>query len=697
MLREKPVNKRFIVYSAFTLLIVFVLSLRLFMVQIVNGEKYLKEAEKKSVRNVVIPAPRGEIVDRFGNPLVTNKMGYAVQIQRTNIYNKEFDDILLKTYKLLKEKNQEVEEELPISFYPYEFTFKEKYEDEERAKKAESEWKEKWDIDSSLSAKETLYELKERYKIENGYTEDEIRMIVGVRYDMVLKNFSVSLPYTMAENIDMEILTIIKENESEYPCVSVVAKYERQFPNGQLAAHILGRTGQISGEEYEAMKNDGYKLTDHIGKQGIEKVCENYLRGVDGVAGFVQTSDGFKENPDARVEAIPGNYAVLTIDSKMQEVLENSLESTILGIRERGDGYKNAGGDAAGGAAVVLDVNSGEVLAIASYPTYDPNFYNENYTKLAENKFNPMWNRAIGGAYAPGSTFKMLTSIAALEEGVITPSTVIEDEGVYKFYDDYQPKCWIYTRNGTTHGPTTVASALENSCNYFYYETGRLLGIEKLNKYQKMFGLGEKSGIELSLEESKGTVAGPEERERIGGRKWSGGDTIQASIGQSDNLITPIQLANYVATLVNGGKRYMPHIIKEIRSPETGKIIKTVKPEIIEDLDIDEKNLKAVMKGMLGVTQDGTASSVFENYPVAVGGKTGSAQVATGSDNGVFVAFAPYDDPQIAIAIVVEHGNSGGDVAPVARSIFNYYFGISDNEEETPRPNKYVPSMTLRR
>lgn len=696
MNKRKIINKRFIVYAAFSFAIILMICVRLFWMQIVKGNDYLKMAEQKGIRNVIIPAPRGEIVDRYGKPLVTNKTGYALQIQRTNLYNEEFDDMILKTYKLIREKNQQACEDLPISFYPFEFTFKDTAENEETAKKAEKDWKKRWEIDENLTAPQVMEVLKKRYAIKDGYTNDELRMIVGVRYDMVKNNFSVSIPYMMAENIDMEFVTVIKENEADFECVSVVDQYVREYPEGTLAAHILGRVGKISDTEYESMKNDGYKLTDDVGKQGIEKVCEKYLRGRDGKREYLQTSDGFEENVNARIDAEAGNYVMLTIDGEMQRILEESLAKTIENIRNKGSGKKNSGGDASAGAAVVLDVNSSDVLAMASFPTYDPNRFNELYSQMLNDDLKPMWNRAIGGAYAPGSTFKMLTSIAALEERVITPSTVIKDEGIYKYYPDYQPKCWIYTKTGRTHGDCTVASALENSCNYFYYETGRLLGIEKLNKYQKSFGMGQYTGIELSSEEAKGTVAGPEERERTGGRKWSGGDTIQASIGQSDNLITPIQLANYVAALVNGGKRYRPHLIKEVRSPSDGSLVYEVKPEIIEDMNLSETNVNEVLKGMLDVTQEGTASSIFETYPVKIGGKTGSAQVASGSDNGVFVAFAPYDNPQIAIAIVVEHGNSGGDVAPISRAVFDYYFNIKNNTEEQQPISRQQPMTLIR-
>ncbi len=682
MKNGRTVNKRLIVYAVFAFVIILLICVRLFWMQIVLGDKYLTMAEQKGTRNVIIPAPRGEIVDRFGMPLVVNKTGYALQIQKTNANNDEFDNRILQLYLLAKEKNQKICEELPISFYPFNFTFSDEAEGEEEAKKAELEWKKKWELEGDLSAEEVVYALKERFNIRDGYSPDEIRMIVGVRYDMVRNNFSVSTPYTFASDIDMEFVTVIKESGDEFECASVVDEYVRNYPNGEFATHILGRVGKISDTEYEALKDEGYKFTDEIGKQGIEKVCEQYLRGEDGKREYFQTNNGFEERNEFRVEAKAGNYVMLTIDGTMQAVLENSLKETIGQIRRRGEGYKNVGGDAFAGAAVVLDVNSGEVLAMASYPTYDPNSFNEIYSQMIKDETKPLWNRAIGGAYAPGSTFKMLTSIAALEENVVDVNTTIEDEGVYKFYPDYQPKCWIYSRTGKTHGACDVAKALENSCNYFYYEVGRLMGIDKLNRYQRLFGLGDYSGIELSQEEAKGTVAGPEERKRVGGREWSGGDTIQASIGQSDNLITPIQLANYVATLVNGGKRYKPHLVKEVRSPADGSLVYEPEIEVLEDIDLKDENIGEVLQGMLDVTQEGTASSIFEGYPVKIGGKTGSAQVAKGSDNGVFVAFAPYDNPQIAVAIIVEHGNSGGDVAPISRAVFDYYFNINNSEEE---------------
>ena len=351
------------------------------------------------------------------------------------------------------------------------------------------------------------------------------------------------------------------------------------------------------------------------------------------------------------------------------------MEQTITSIRQRGgDPSAKSGGDANTGAAVVLDVNNGDVLAMATYPTYNPSLFNEQYSQLLKNPHKPMWNRAIGGTYPPGSTFKMLTSIAALESGVITPNTYINDEGVYRFYQDYQPACWLWRQNHTTHGSLNVSGALAHSCNYFYYEVGRLTGINTMNDYAKRFGLGELTGIELTGEESRGRLAGPEDRTRQNAGQWRGGDTLQAAIGQSENLFTPIQLANYIATIANGGTRYKPHIIKSVRSAIDNKVLMQTESEIIDIVELKTENLLAVKQGMLDVTENGTAQSAFRGYEIKVGGKTGSAQVPTGSDNAVFVAFAPYDKPQLAIAVIVEHGNKGSDVTPIVKAVFDNYF-----------------------
>jgi len=363
---------------------------------------------------------------------------------------------------------------------------------------------------------------------------------------------------------------------------------------------------------------------------------------------------------------------MLTIDIRLQEVLERLLESNIKRIAATMPAGK--GQDIAGGSAVVIDVRTGEILALASYPTYHLEQFSQDYRALAADPLNPMFDRAISGLYAPGSVFKMVSAVAGLETGVITPKTRIVDRGIYTYYaPNYTPKCWIYTAQNRTHGSLDVVGAIKNSCNYFFYETGRLAGIGAIEDYGKQLGLGELSGIELAGE-AKGQVAGPVERKAAGGL-WFPGDTLGAAIGQSDHLFTPLQLVNYVATLVNGGIHYKPTLFKSAFSYNYDRTLHINRPVVLNELNLKPETAAAVKQGMGEVTENGTASAVFRDYEVHVGGKTGSVQVGGGrSDNGVFAAFAPYDEPEIAIVIVVEQGGTGGNIAPIARDFFEAYF-----------------------
>ncbi|MBR0277515.1 MAG: penicillin-binding protein 2, partial [Clostridia bacterium] len=384
--------------------------------------------------------------------------------------------------------------------------------------------------------------------------------------------------------------------------------------------------------------------------------------------------------------AVPGNNVALTIDLELQKIAEESLESTIKSISTRSESY-----GASAGAVVVIDVNNGEILAIASYPTYNQNTFNEDYKTLYENEAKPMWNRAISGTYAPGSTFKMLTAVAALESGVISTSEKINDTGIYKYYESsgYSPVCWYFSDYGIGHGPQNVTQAIENSCNYYFYEVGRRMGIDNLAKYGKKFGLGEYTGIELTGE-SKGIFASKEYRKKIGS-VWYPGDTLQAAIGQSDHLFTPLQLANYVATLANGGTRYNVHIIKEVKSGTDSKVILSNQPEAIDKVDISKTNYDAIMNGMKAVSETGTASNVFASFEISVGGKTGTASVSKGTANALFVATAPLENPQIAIAIVVEHGGHGNYVAPIAKNIISYYINPKITDGKNKVTNTLIP------
>ena len=653
-----------IAFVIFVVSVLFLLCIvRLVNLQIINGENYRKVSEAKLHTSMTIKAPRGNIVDRHGEILVTNRSGFSVTIKDMGLKRKELSAMLHKLVVTLKRENVEFSYSLPISKEkPYRFNFS-----GENQKEKILNWLEDNNFNKDNSADDVITKLYDAYVIDSSYSEDDKRLICDIIYDMKKKGFSNFNPYTLLDDVDGEIVAIVKENSADFKGVEITESSVRAYPNGSMLAHVLGNVGIIYQEEYEKLKTKNYSMDALIGKQGIELVYESYLKGEDGIRGFEQTIEG-SENIVTSTPAQKGDTVMLTIDRDLQEVADKALADTINSISASVP-------DCNAGSVVCVDVNNGEILSMASYPSYNPWEYNKKYDSLIKNPANPVWNRAIGGAYEPGSTFKMLTAIASLEEGIVTPSELIYDEGKYKFYKDYQPTCMKW-KTGETHEYVDVVKGLQESCNYYFFDVGRRLGIEKLVEYAKKFGFGEIAGIEIAGE-VKGQIASPENKEARG-EKWNPGDTLQSAIGQSDNLITPLQLAAYTATIANGGTRYKPHILKTIKDSETGSVIKNATAEISAEIDIDETNLKAVKLGMKKVAEEGTASNVFEDFFIEVAGKTGTAEVSKGSNNGIFVAFAPYDNPQIAIAIVIEHGTGGYLAAPIAKAMFTQYFTNKD-------------------
>ena len=674
---------RFLILKILIVLMLAAIIWKLFDLQIMKGEQYVEVAENRLITNIVEKAPRGEILDRYGTRLVSNKVGYSVVMQKTDLSNEQFNDIIKKLVDVLYTNGCEYYDNLPISFAPYLFNFDDENEDgsteDERAAFFENNSSK--GINAQMSASDVMQTLKSRYKVSDAYSEDEQRRITGIRYAAEMSGLSQTTLFTLADDVPVEAVTQIKERSQEFRGISVINDYVRQYDMPGLATHILGRTGKISAEEYEENRNNGYGYNDIIGKQGIEKWGEMYLRGTDGTTGTSKTVGGTDVTVITDTEAIPGNYIVLTIDSDLQKITENSLAQNIQAIRDASGVKEKDGADCNAGAAVVIDVKTGDVLSMASCPTYDMSRFNEDYAELIQNTANPMWNRAVSGTYSPGSTFKPLTAIAALETGNLTTNEIIEDEGVYKAYQDYQPACWIWNEYKLTHGKQNVTLALENSCNYFFYEVGRRLGIDIMDEYAAKFGLGEYTGVELN-EETSGHMASPEYKKQVvtnvTSQDWYGGDTLQAAIGQSYSLFTPVQLANYAATIANGGARYKVNLIKSIRSSVDGRAIREFEPVIVENIDMNEKDLNAVKQGMKKVADEGSAAEVFKNYGVQVGGKTGTAQVGDGSNNAVFIAYAPFDNPQIAVSVVLEHGVRGTNAAMVAKDIFDAYFHLND-------------------
>lgn len=685
---------RFIILKILIVFMFAAICWKLFDLQIVKGSQYKEIANNRLVTNIVEKAPRGEILDRYGTRLVSNKVGYSVVMQKTDLTDEELNDVITKLVGVLYSNGCEYYDNLPISFAPYTYQFVDENQDgsidDERAAWYKNN---KAKITETASADEAMRIYKKRYKISDSYSEDEQRRIAGIRCAAEEGGLSQTTLFTVADNISVDAVTQIKERQEEFKGIAVINNYIRQYDMPGLATHMLGRIGTINKEEYDANKNSGYGYNDIIGKEGLEKWAESYLRGIDGTTGTTKEVNGKEITVLNDTEPVPGNYLVLTIDSDLQRVTEESLERTITNIRASSGVKPKDGADCNAGAAAVIDVKTGDTLALASNPTYDMSRYNEDYNALLQNEAKPMWNRAVSGLYSPGSTFKPLTAIAALESGNLTVNEVIDGQGIYRYYNDYQPTCWIWSEYKMTHGKQNVSAALENSCNYFFYEVGRRMGIDTLGLYAKKFGLGEKTGIELG--EETGHMASPEYKKQvvqnITSRDWYGGDTLQAAIGQSYSLFTPIQLANYAATIANGGTRHKVNLIKSIRSSVDGSVVKEFKPEVVETIDMDADVINAVKQGMKRVADEGSAAAFFSNYGIQVGGKTGTAQVGDGSNNAVFIAYAPFDDPQIAVAVVLEHGVRGTNAAAVAKDIFDSYFHLAEPAEtpavtEEPEP-----------
>ena len=674
-MNRKQITIRIIALALVMFAITGVLSLRLVFLQLVKGEDYIASAQSQTSVRYNIKASRGEILDRDGARMVSNELSYTVQFNYYEWERSQQNDVILRVCEILEESGIEHYDSLPMStLFPLVYTYE--GEDSREAKALQSFVEDELKLDEMPSAAELFVLLLEEFDISTNLALPEQRLIMGVRYEMKLRDFGAYAPFTLADGLDIDTAAHITQLYQSLPGVSIEADSTR-FYETSAAAHLLGFVGPIYKEEYAELKNQGYGLNDILGKAGLEKALESHLHGIDGKETLVTDITGEVVQRYVSTPPQPGDNCFLTIDLDLQEVAEQALAETIEGIRAKGAVSRTgAGADAEGGAVVVIDVDSGEILAMASYPTYSLETYRADYNDLLQDPLTPMVNRATSGLYPPGSTFKMVTSVAALEEGIITPSTIINDLGRYTYWDDYQPRCWIYKDTGRTHGRINVSEALKYSCNYFYYEVGRVMGIDTLVEWASRLGLGQRTGIELG--DKAGQIASPETIE-----DWQGGLVLQAAIGQSAHQFTPLQLANYVATIVNGGTRYQPHLLKKVMDYSLTKTVEEIEPAVLDEIELQPSTIEAVKQGMRGVvTEDGTASSVFLNYPIEVGGKTGSAQTRSGrSAHGVFVSFAPYDEPEIAVCVVGEHAGSGGSVAPVCVAIYNEYFGLNEIED----------------
>ena len=637
-----------------------IFGVRLYDVQVTQASQVDHTPSGSHTYRTRVTAARGEILDRNGKVLIGNRASYNLTLIYAIVFSAENpNENLRKLTNLCNELGLEMTDHFPVAMEkPYTYTtdeYSSTWNSYFKTFLDERGW------DSDISAPQLIRRLKDTYHLPADWTEEEARRVISIRYELDLRRWT-SLPtYVLLNDVDSVSLAAI--TELNIPGVNVETSTVRQY-NTTYAAHILGR----------------------IGKEGLEKAFEDDLHGTDGLRVTTISADGtvleeyYKTMPQA------GKNIELTIDIDLQKVSEDALKAHILSLREDD-------GDAEGGAVVVQQVKTGQILACASYPTFDPATYSQKYNELLETDFAPLYNRALQAAYPPGSTYKMVTTIASIDSGTIGRWVEIEDKGIYRRFEDvgYTPRCMLYTTAGATHGYVNAMEALAVSCNYYFYEVGYQTGITKIDEVAKALGLGEATGVEL--DESVGRRANAETKKLLyskGYDGWYDADTVAAAIGQSENRFTPMQLACYTSALANHGTRYKATFLQRVLSSDYSELLYESTPVVASQLNISDEAYAAYTEGMrLSVTwANGTSHYYLGDYDVAVCAKTGTAEHGgNGSDNAAYVLYAPADDPQIAIAVYVEKGTPGSRLAKVARAILDAYFSTSSNVDTVPAEN----------
>ena len=702
-MKEKANKKLIFIFSFFGIFFLGFMA-QLVFIQIVDAEKYSASSAVSSY-DVNVSAPRGEILDNSGNALVYNELINTLTFNYTEFprTDEEINKEIFRLQTFLSEKGEGWTDRLPLVF---DEEGKIQYKEDSASAVSYMKGPQMCAVNDYATAEDCLNVLIEKYKLGD-YPVAVARDIASVRYNMHKSWFSTSLPYTFAEKVSVETIAYVKENKELFPGVDGGASSQRKYSgDGTAASHILGVVGLISAQEYEiknalteakladpAISEDekekigksAYALNDYIGKSGIESYAEGYLRGQSGTL-TVSITAGQKVLRSYSLLPEAGNTIFLTLDRNLQEIADKSLKKQIMAVTET---EALAQGLTPAGAVVVQDVKTGAVLASSSFPNYSLTTYYDDYNTLAADPGKPLWNRAVQSTYSPGSTMKPVIAIAALEEGIIEPDSTIYCTGQYEYIDQVFA-CF----NKTAHGLINVEQALEHSCNIFFFELARQLGIDKMNTYSSLFGLGSKTGIEIS--ESEGILAGIAYRDSLG-LGWKAGETLLAAIGQSDNSFTPLQLNNYCATIANGGTRYVPYLIEKIVSSDFTESIYTHEKEIAVETNISKETLDTVKAGMYLVANQGSCAPYLGRLSEKVACKTGTAEktlvvdgrIVEGTD-GFLIAFGPYEAPEIAITVVIENAGSGSATAQVAADIFEYYFSETGSTQGIQTENKVI-------
>lgn len=707
MENKKKFGGRMVLYILLMVGLFCLFGIRLMEYQIVDAQYYKSRAQGGYSTTQTIQAARGEILDRYGRPLAVNEVTLDVRINEAYIPKGQLNTVIEKIIRLMESQGQSWIDTLPITTQqPFSFL-----EDEDSQAEIESiKTQRKISMDSDATV--TLDNLLEEYGLEEMTDREMARKICGVRYEMEKNWSSKTNPYTFSRDVPKDTVLKIQEYSFELPGVEIVEQTSRSYVDGDVAPHVVGITGRISEEELtaknqqikdrlraenptlseeeleERYREERYIATDFIGQSGLESAMEDQLRGKNGKRQIIADANGNVLETITLQEATPGNSIITTIDKDLQRAALEGCEAQVKYMQQVEP--EGMGKEADRATAVAIDVKTGEVLAMANYPSYDLSTYRTNYSQLANDPLKPLNNYATRGIYMPGSIFKPAVAIGSLAQGVITPSTEVYCQRIYTRFEDYQPSCLGF------HREINVVRALTVSCNVFFYEAGYNLGIENMERYANQLGLGVETGIEIG--ESTGRFSSPATYEALREGQphdpWSDGNVIQAAIGQLDTAFTPLQLAVYTATLANDGARMRAHLVKSVESYNFEETVEEIQPQVLSQVEAPQEAFDAVREGMVRCSRDtveGSARYYFGTYPITVAAKTGTPQNTGSQNNATFIAYAPAEDPQIAVAVVIENGYSGQKGAPIARAIFDEYFGLNQTQESQVAQGQLLP------
>ena len=676
---RKTAIRRMRVLVAAACILMLLYGLRLIFLQLVNGDDFKSQATNTTDYKFTVTAARGDIVDSRGERIATSVTGYNVVLNKLLMGDEDLDGMLQKIVELLRANGESWNDTLLISQPDaagnYTFTAE---EGSTRDQKALAAMKDNLGLQQYATANDVMEKLVEDYDLAS-YPLSWQRTLGGIHYEMQLQSFSNVNNFIMAENVSEATVATIKEHSLSLPGVEIVETSTRSYEQSTVLPHVLGRVGKITAEKWKVtdengqttypLREKGYNMNDIIGISGLESAYEDELRGKDGVETITRNSDGVIVDTALTTVPEPGHTVQLTIDSRFQKAVDKALAENIDMINRV---YNTGSMKAAAGAAVVLDVKDGSVLAASNYPSFDQNLYATQYSEYSADESLPLFNRALQGLYTPGSTFKPAVAVAALDSGLINQYSTVFCNGVYTFYKGYSPRC---TRHGHS-GNIDVITAIKWSCNIFFYDVGRRTTSDVYDAYAYKMGLGTRTGVEVN--EATGRLTTKNDS------NYTASLDIQAAIGQGNTVVTPVQLATYAGTLANRGVRYRTHFVKAILDTNTGKVLQETQPEVMDVIEDRGDTFDLVRQGMIGVSE---TMSGLKNYPVTIACKTGTPQRSetyyVGSTrkhytNTMMVAYGPAEDAEIALGIVIEYGGGGARAGNLVADIFDAYYAMKD-------------------